>query len=132
MQSGLGVRDDTSYVFIEDKVPTVTSTGDAGQPNGAGQGQGSGQEGGARANAGLGDEDFEIIDPPGNGNASQAGASNSMSGSTETSQGKSATATTSHTLALRPAGSVIPLLHQIASPFVLGATKSARAVGPSF
>lgn len=34
------------------------------------------------------------------------------------------------TLAVRPANSIVPMLHNLLSPFVLGVTKSARQVSP--
>jgi hypothetical protein len=119
----MGVRDDTSYVFIEDRGgPSRTDV--AGASSGPGVGSGVSKTQG-KSSTGV-DEDFEIVDPSAAGTNAQegdAGAGTDQMGKAQVSF---------QTIALRPAAAVVPLLHQIASPFVLGATKSARAVSLLF
>lgn len=91
--------------------------------------------------AGLGvDDDFEIIDPPPPPPAGSASAPHGTplphppeSAATPTTTRVAAVGETTQpgrryrTLAVRPAASVMPLLTNLLSPFVMGITKSARA-----
>ncbi len=100
------MRDDVSYLFLADRVAPSQPQAQAGLDGPANL---------------LDDEAFEMVDsdPAGQRFPEQPEPP-------ALSIGKGAP--TYRTLAVRPAGNVLPLLHNLMSGFVLGLTKSARAV----
>jgi len=113
------VKDDTAYLFLEDRpglkgstnlevdVPTPAATPIAPNP--------------------LDDEGFQIIDPTLPRPVPLPPRPPAPSRADSVAAGKSPY----KTLAVRPATNVLPLLHNTLSSFVLGISKSARAVRPS-
>ncbi|RSH80228.1 uncharacterized protein EHS24_008801 [Apiotrichum porosum] len=147
----LGARDDTTYLFLEDRgipaaapatstpagatpVPTPTPAAAPADPKANGTGD---KDGAIEIKDTLEDDGFEIVDV-------------TMTDGEKPAAGDAATATTIETalpavpaakqaappaprrekykiLAVKPATLVMPTLHNLLSPFVLGLSKSARA-----
>ena len=145
-------RDDTMYLFLEDRTGHV-----AGADPAQGQGQTSGLPGGPSAQQGqagaggsatkpengIEEEGFEIIDLPPDTPAPlpvSAGAPASTGAAAGPKAPRAPTPASALTpmargkrgtyriLAVKPASNVLPLFQNLLSPFVMGLTKAARAV----
>lgn len=121
-------RDDTTYLVIEDRsvsssarsaaeataVPISAQASQAAAPVPVTNGT-------PTASNKMDEDDFELIEPP-TSNASEIPVPSSTSAT-----GQSTNNQRYRSLAVRPAASVMPLLTNLLSPFVMGLTKSARA-----
>jgi hypothetical protein len=133
-------RDDVTYLFMEDKGRLKRGEGSNGPrsvaatngsvPRANGQNRQNGQNGHSVPDRAkdqeLEDEGFEIVEPP---------SGSVPNGETESKQSQPTIVETAQkdkkryqTLAVRPSAAVLPLLQNLLSPFVMGLTKSARAV----
>lgn len=153
-QERTALRDDTSYLFLEDRTrlqpqeqPAASQTTAPGTSptNGSGQ-KDSGAEtttDGSKDAKGLESDGFEIIDLPPDTPSVQPNAAN-----TDAEGGPTAVAVPAlpllpssaltpmargkrgiyRILAVKPSSNVLPLLQNLLSPLVMGLTKSARAV----
>jgi hypothetical protein len=98
-------KDDTAYLFLDDR-----STSDGSR-------KGKGKETERQEILGEAeDEEIQIIDPP----PIPVKTSNDIKSNKRKRQ--------YHTLAVKPAASVIPMFQNLLSPLVMGVTKSARQV----
>lgn len=122
-------RDDTAYLFIEDGKKR-DDTAASEQAEGSGSAQQPPQI--PVEESKLEAEGFEIVD------AEKAEERSGEQGSGEERRGMDVDGETAgappprrhQIIALRPAASVLPLLQNLLSPFVMGLTKAARAVRP--
>ena len=75
------------------------------------------------------DEEVKAIDPPSNKPSETTPAAAEPEPTTRPGKRKRERERQQYqTLAVRPAGAVVPMLHNLLNPFVLGVTKSARQV----
>jgi hypothetical protein len=136
-------KDDIAHLFLDDKSVDTRPEGEdrKERSNGMGKDKGAVKDQGADLNLQDGeDDDIQIIEPPSTGDRTKGtsgpAATNGVSPE-ETDPGRTdATIITRkrkrqyHTLAVKPAGAVIPMLQNLLSPLVMGVTKSARQVSP--
>jgi hypothetical protein len=146
-------RDDTMYLFLEDRTGHVPRADSASsQISGQAAAQAQGQAGGssttttAKTEQGIEEDGFEIIDLP-----PDTPAPNPTTGTTATTASGAGSNTaraplpasaltpmargkrgTYRILAVKPASNVLPLFQNLLSPFVMGLTKAARAVSRSW
>lgn len=142
-------RDDTMYLFLEDRTGHGTGT-DSGPGQGSAQaaaqapGQAPGSSAAAKPDHGIEEEGFEIIDlPPDTPAPTSTAAATSASGATGLAGRRTPIPASALTpmargkrgtyriLAVKPASNVLPLFQNLLSPFVMGLTKAARAVSCS-
>ena len=116
------VRDDTTYLFLDDSTPEVP-------PTAAQNGQTNGSTDQTNGNAGLSSLDengFEIVDQPASSSAEIKPAAQSEAMSVPSRKGKEKEQY--KLLAVRPANTALALLQNLMSPFVMGFAKSSKGV----
>lgn len=114
-------RDDVAYLVLDDR--SVASSSNSSKVNGdRGGDKGKDKE----VALAVEDEEIQVIEPE-SGSATRADGTGT---DTTTRPGKRKVLKQYRTLAVRPAGAVVPMLHNLLNPFVLGVTKSARQVSP--
>lgn len=127
-ESSQQARDDVAYLVLDDRSASSSSKTKA---NGEERDGKEKEKDKAEAPGPIvvdDDDEIQVIEPDTiRGQGTQANGDE-----TSARPGKRKPFRQYRTLAVRPAGAVVPMLHNLLSPFVLGVTKSARQVSRHF